>query len=131
MADKENPESVEGATKPLDWRSEQEAAITNARIEAAEEEMRIMELTPVEYARKHLRESLTSAVTTVVEVCETTEVDSSANVQLLKLRFDAAKYLIDRAFGSTSPTSGDQKEKELNPLEALLDRVMTSDKNIK
>lgn len=102
--------------------SDAEKALTRAK-EAAEAEMKAFDLGPVEYARKRLTEGLLDAALTMVEIAKGTDLDSPFQDQ--KLRFDAAKYLLDRAFGSVSPTSGEHTSKQETPIESFLATVVT------
>jgi hypothetical protein len=60
-----------------------------------------------ELGRKRIREAVPTAVKVIRDVMEQDAFDQSLDSARLKLRFDAAKYIIDRAFGSTSPTTGE------------------------
>lgn len=100
-----------------DWRAEHEDALTRAK-QIAEQEMQVMEVDSVTYAKQRLKEGVLTAALTMVEIAESTDLDVPERVQ--KLRFDAAKYILDRAFGSVSPTSGEHSEKAEDPLDAFL-----------
>ena len=110
-----------GMADDKDWRAEHEDALSRAK-KIAEEEMTVMELDTVSYAKKRLKEGLLTAALTMVEIAETSDLD--VPVQLQKLRFDASKYLVDRAFGSVSPTSGELTDKEEAPIETFLARCV-------
>jgi hypothetical protein len=95
---------------------QQEEAMLSGTASLAEMEKQMRDETPVEFANRTLDEGLIDAVTAMVEICKMSSDD--------KLRFAAAKYILDRAFGSTSPTSGKYADKEADPLYDFIAKVV-------
>lgn len=78
-------------------------------------EQKLFSESPVEYAKRRLDELLTDAIDELLNLCRFEEDP--------KIRFTVAKYIIDRAFGSTSPATGRYTEKEEDPLYGFIERI--------
>lgn len=65
-----------------------------------------------ELGRKRIREAVPLAVDCIRNIMEHDAYDMTLDSSRLKTRLDAAKYIIDRAFGSTSPTTGEFASKD-------------------
>lgn len=78
------------------------------------EERKLFDEDSVEYAHRRLDELLVYAMD---------KLDSLLNSEDEKTSFSVAKYIIDRAFGSTSPSNGKHIDKEDDPLWNFLDRI--------
>jgi hypothetical protein len=98
------------------YERQQEQAIQAATASEALDEMKMFSESAAEYASRRLDEGLRNAVEAMVDLCDHTDDD--------KLRFAAAKYILDRAFGSTSPTSGKYAERENDPLYDFVAKVV-------
>lgn len=74
-----------------------------AAISALKQEQQVMELDHAQMAKKLLKESLPVVALSIIDLATTADNP--------KLRFEAGKYIIDRAFGSTGPNAGEYAEK--------------------
>jgi hypothetical protein len=95
-----------------------EAQISSASDRAVSNELdeqKLFSESPVDFAKRRLDEALIDAVEAMYQICKFGEDD--------KLRFAAAKYIMDRAFGSTSPTTGRYSEKEDDPIFNFIEKV--------
>lgn len=80
------------------------------------DEQKLFGETPEAFAKRKLDELLVDAVEELWRLCRFDE-DS-------KVRFAVAKYIIDRNFGSTSPTSGRYVEQQEDALMAFMEKVV-------
>jgi len=102
-------------------RREQERQLEEQMMNAAHgelDEQKMFAESPVDFAKRRLDEALTDAVEAMVQIVHMSEDD--------KLRYAAAKYILDRAFGSTSPSTGRHREAEADPLYDFLGKVANS-----
>src|SRR5262245_47078126 len=81
----------------------------------ADSEQALFGESPAEYASRRLDEGLIDAIDTMCWMARFAEDENR--------RFQAAKYLLDRGFGTTSPFNGKHAEKEDDPLRTLIDRI--------
>jgi hypothetical protein len=99
--------------------AEAEALMSKADLDS-KDEMGMYGESPVEYSTRMLEQALIEAVDAMIQTCRYAENE--------KLRFEAAKYILDRGFGTTSPNGGRFADTD-DPLFKLLEKVMDKPKS--
>lgn len=84
------------------------------------DEQKLYDESAAQYGVRILEEGIRHAADAMVQLCIYCEDD--------KLRFAAAKYVLDRGFGSTSPNNGKYAEREDDVLAKFFEKI--SDKTI-
>lgn len=100
------------------YRQRHERELEDKLSKAAEDnlnEQKLFSESPVDYAKRRLDELLSDAIDELYNLVKF-EDDP-------KIRFTVVKYVIDRAFGSTSPATGRYTEKEEDPLFSFIEKI--------
>lgn len=101
------------------YRQRHERELEDKLSRAAEDnlnEQKLFSESPVDYAKRRLDELLSDAIDELYNLVKF-EDDP-------KIRFTVVKYVIDRAFGSTSPATGRYTEKEEDPLFSFMEKIV-------
>ena len=100
------------------YRQHRERQLEDKLAQAADDslnEQKLFDESPVDYAKRRLDELLSDAIDELFNLCRF-EDDP-------KIRFAVAKYILDRAFGTTSPATGRYADKEEDPLYGFIERI--------